>query len=202
MFFSDTSLFDLGALYQLGHDVSDPCPLPSAPVNLTILDISGVHTVRIAYCFCEAAGVNTRLNPGTRRCQLLRNRFFPATFSHPGTAFTFRLLDFLHKLQTQSKVNLYDFYLSLVSVTNSAGQKPPVVCSLFLPACVIDACNPAVSLQRALSRVEDLGLPMTSSTWGWGSHHWGIWCAVTGFVGHRMSHLSPSWKEPRNSTTR
>lgn len=92
-----------------------------------MLDITGVHTVRVKYCFCEASGEHARLNPGSRRCQLLRNRLFPATLSRPGTAFTFGLLDFLHKLQTQSKVNLYDFYLSLVSVTDSAGQKPQVV---------------------------------------------------------------------------
>lgn len=101
-----------------------------------VLDISGVHTVQIRYCFCEASGKNARLNPGARRCQLLHNRLFPATLQRPGTAFTFRLLDFLHKLQTQSKVNLYDFYLSLVSVTDSAGQKPPVVRPLPIPACM------------------------------------------------------------------
>jgi len=92
-----------------------------------VLDISGVHTVRVTYCFCNTDAKDARLNPAARRCQLLRNRIFPATLLRPGTAFTFRLLDFLHKLQTQSKVNLYDFYLSLVSVTDSAGQKPPVV---------------------------------------------------------------------------
>ena len=89
-----------------------------------MLDISGVHAIRITYCFCEVAGTD----PSTRRCQLLRARLFPATWSRPGTAFSFRLLDFLHKLQTQSKINLYDFYLSLVSVTDAAGQRPPVVC--------------------------------------------------------------------------
>jgi len=129
-FFSDSSLLELGALHQLGHNISDPCPLPSGPVNLTVLDLSGVHVIRVTYCFCEAAGMNARLNPGARRCQLLRSCLFPATLIRPGTAFTFRLLDFLHKLQTQSKVNLYNFYLSLVSVTNSTDQKPPVVRSL------------------------------------------------------------------------
>lgn len=87
-----------------------------------MLDISGVHTVRIKYCFC--GGPTSSI---VRRRQLLRARLFPATWSRPGTAFTFRLLDFLHKLQTQSKINLYDFYLSLVSVTDSAGQQAPVV---------------------------------------------------------------------------
>jgi hypothetical protein len=92
-----------------------------------LLDISGFHRVRITYCLCGDPEVGSV----ARRCQLLRARWFPATFTRPGTAFTFRLLDFLHKLQTQSKINLYDFYLSLVSVTNATDLKRPVV-SFFL----------------------------------------------------------------------
>ena len=121
-FFDDVSLFELGVLHQLGHDVGDPCRLPSDPITITLFDISGVHTVRIVYCFCS-----DRMDPATRHCQLLRIRWFPATWTRPSTAFTFRLLNFLHKLQTQSKVNLYDFYVSLVSITNAAGMKPPMV---------------------------------------------------------------------------
>lgn len=126
LFFYDTSLFELGASYQLGHNIGNTCDRKSEPVNLTLFDISGVHTVRIRYCFCDGTE-----NPDTRRCQLLRERWFPATWSRPGTVFTFRLLDFLHKLQTRSKVNLYDFYQSLVSITDSAGQMPAVVLSPF-----------------------------------------------------------------------
>ena len=123
------TLFDLGASYQLGHSPDDSCPLPSDPTNLMLFDTSGAQTVHITYCFC----LN---NAGNRRVQLLRARWFPASWSRPGTSFTFRLLNFIHKLQTQSKVNLYDFYTSLVSVTNSAGMSPPIVRphpSVFLP---------------------------------------------------------------------
>ena len=86
-----------------------------------LFDISGVHTVCITYCFCERNG------DGNRRTQLLDARWFPASWSRPSTVFTFRLLNFIHKLQTRSKINLYDFYASLVSVTDSAGLTPPVV---------------------------------------------------------------------------
>lgn len=119
-FFHDTSLFHLGASYQLSHDVGDRCDNPSRPLDLMLFDVSGVHTVQVSYCFCNENSV-------PRHCQLLRQRWFPATWARPSTAFTFRLLNFLHKLQTQSKVNLYDFYHSLISVTDSAGQTPPVV---------------------------------------------------------------------------
>jgi len=120
-FFADATLFDLGLSHQLGHNADDPCPLPSNPVKLMLFDISGVHTIRITYCYCER-NIN-----GNRRTQLLDARWFPASWTRPGTAFTFRLLDFIHKLQSRSKINLYDFYNSLVSVTNSAGLSPPIV---------------------------------------------------------------------------
>lgn len=98
--------------------------------------------MRVVYCICGDPGVE----PVARRRQLLRARWFPATLARPSTAFTFRLLDFLHKLQTQSKVNLYDFYLSLVSVTNAAGRKPPVVSPLFPSSdrpltCILDTVS-------------------------------------------------------------
>ena len=91
-----------------------------------LIDITGIHTVRVSYCFCEANG------DGNRRTQLLDARWFPASFHRPGTAFTFRLLDHIHKLQARSKINLYDFYAYIESLTNSAGLNPPVVCSQFL----------------------------------------------------------------------
>ena len=115
------TLFDLGLSHQLGHNVGDPCPLPSDPIKLMLFDVTGVHTVRVTYCFCEENG------DGNRRTQLLDARWFPASWSRPGTAFTFRLLNSIHKLQTRSKINLYDFYNSLVSVTDAAGMSPPVV---------------------------------------------------------------------------
>ena len=119
----DTSLFKLGASHQLGHDIDDSCDFPSKPSTLTLFDLSGIHTVRVMYCLCGQGGIP----PAPCRSQLLHARWFPATCTRPSTAFTFRLLDFLHKLQTQSKVNLYDFYNSLTFVNDSAGQKPPVV---------------------------------------------------------------------------
>ena len=109
-------------MYQLGHCVGECCKVPSIPTDLTLFDTTGVHTIRIGYCFCDKTGP-----PTLRRTQLMRMRWFPATWERPGTVFTFRLLDFLHKLQTQSKISLYDAYATLISVTDSAGLKPPVV---------------------------------------------------------------------------
>ena len=94
-FFAGATLFDLGAMYQLGHRVGQSCTRPSPAVALTLFDIPGVTTVRICYCYC---GEPEQQN--VPRVQLLRVQLFPATLKQPGTAFTFRLLNFLHKLQT------------------------------------------------------------------------------------------------------
>jgi hypothetical protein len=122
------TLHELGATYQLGHPVGKCCATPSSAVDITLFDISGVTTVRVRYCYCGEPG---KQRP--QRLQLLRRRWFPATFKQPGTAFTFRLLDHLHKLQTRSKVNLYDIYATLVSIPNPCELKPQVVsaCSLL-----------------------------------------------------------------------
>ena len=161
-----------------------------------LFDISGIHTLRVAFCLCDNAGVE----PAPRRCQLLRACWFPATFTHPSTAFTFRLLDFFHKLQTQSKVNLHDFYTSLVFVNNSASQKPPVVSPLFIYLLYTHTAHThrprAVSLQRIVAGIVDLGSLVTASTCWWHPRHWWVLCSGTRVAVSRMSCLSPSRKEP------
>lgn len=121
-FFVRATLFDLGATYQLGHPVGESCTLPSPTTDLTLFDVSNVTVVRIRYCYCGGPG---RQHPP--RVQLLRIRWFPATLKQPGTAFTFRLLDFVHKLQTRSKINLYDIYATLVSIPNPANINRAIV---------------------------------------------------------------------------
>jgi hypothetical protein len=54
-------------------------------------------------------------------------RWFPATLVRPHTAFSFRLLSFFHQLQSQNKTNLYDFYNTIIRLSNSAGLSPEVV---------------------------------------------------------------------------
>lgn len=51
--------------------------------------------------------------------QLLDARLFPATFSHPQTAFTFLLLDTLDVLTMRGKLSVYDYYHSLRSLTDA-----------------------------------------------------------------------------------
>ena len=114
------SLKDLGAIFHLGHNHGISCAVPSSPIPLTLFDITGVHTINITYCECNPDGLPPRV-------QLLRVRWFPATWQRPSTAFTLRLLNFLHKLQSTCKVNLYDFHNAITTVFDNAGLGKPLV---------------------------------------------------------------------------
>ena len=120
--FTQVSLKDLGATFHLGHTYSSTCTVPSSPIPLTLFDITGVHVINVTYCECEPDGF--AIPP---RVQLLRARWFPATWKRPGTAFTFRLLNHLHKLQSRCKVNLYDFHGAINDIFDNAGLGKPLV---------------------------------------------------------------------------
>ena len=115
------SLAALGLVLQLGHAVGEKCPHPSRHHQLTIFDLNGVHQVIIRYCVCSPE------DPAYRRRQLLRMMWFPATLVQPHTVFTFHLLDFFHQLQSHNKTNLYNFYNTIVRLSNNAGLSPEIV---------------------------------------------------------------------------
>lgn len=89
-----------------------------------VFDLSGAHRLVIRYCNCDP--------PASKRVQLLRARWFPATIKHPSTVFTFNLLDFFHKLQNQNKCNPYDFYHAIIQRTDAAGLNTEIVRSSFI----------------------------------------------------------------------
>lgn len=59
--------------------------------------------------------------------QLLRVGWYPASFQRPRTAFTFNVLDTYHKIALQGKLNLYDFYSSILQKTDNCGRKKVIV---------------------------------------------------------------------------
>lgn len=87
-----------------------------------VFDVTGVHTIAVTYCECDPDG-----SAIPQFVQLLRVRWFPATWQRPGTAFTFRLLNFLHKLHSGCKVNLYDFHGAVTAASDNAGLGKRVV---------------------------------------------------------------------------
>jgi len=120
-FFEKTSLSALGLRIQLGHD-GDKCPIPiSGPQNFVVFDVSGAHTVNVDFCDCNP------LQPLDRRVQLLRRGWFPATLARPQTAFTFEFLEVFHELTLQGKVNLYDFYHTILHRTDNANLNTSIV---------------------------------------------------------------------------
>jgi hypothetical protein len=174
-------LFALGAAYQLGHPVGKTCTKRSSAVDLTLFDISGVTTVRIHYCYCGEPG---KQQPP--RVQLLRIQWFPATLKRPSTAFTFRLLDHLHKLQTRSKVSLYDVYATLTSIHNALGLHPPIVRIISsLIAQINDIVT--VSLQRTRVFVSCVGGLATCSSWRRSPHQWPVQCPHPRLPRNRLS---------------
>jgi hypothetical protein len=120
-FFQRTSLQELGLIFYLGHQHT-ACPLAKSSQQILVIDMNGIHHLSVQFCACEDA-------PGwvDHYRQLLRMRWYPATFDRPQTAFTFDLLNTYHKLTLQGKLNLYDFYSSIVQKTDNCGRKKPIV---------------------------------------------------------------------------
>ena len=87
---------------------------------LVIVDISGVHQLRINWCQCKTAA--------EPHIQLLRNRFFPASMKRPSTAFTFSLLDHFHIDSVECKTSASSFFSKLRRLTNSSSPHSVPVC--------------------------------------------------------------------------
>lgn len=87
-----------------------------------MIDDNGVHSIDVQFCTC--AGDDQRVEDYR---QLLRVGWYPASFQRPKTAFTFNVLDSYHKIVLQGKLNLYDFYSSILQKTDNCGRKKPVV---------------------------------------------------------------------------
>ena len=79
-----------------------------------MIHINGIHLANIWFCGCDLAGDH-------RDCveQLLQRRLFPATTTDPQTALTFTLLEYAHILSVQSKLSLYDLYISIKILTDA-----------------------------------------------------------------------------------
>ncbi|KAK0463400.1 hypothetical protein IW261DRAFT_1554106 [Armillaria novae-zelandiae] len=103
--------------FELGHKRMSPCLFPAMISDFVIVDVDGIHTVNMAFCNCTQ-GISLYI-------QLLRQRLFPATTIHPHTAFTFCILHFFQLLLFMSKVSTYEFYQTLVCLTNNSGMHTP-----------------------------------------------------------------------------
>ena len=109
-----------------------------------MIHTNGVHEVDVLFCDCNLAAKH-----GNHVQQLLRRRLFPATTTDPQTASSFAILESSHVLSVQSKLSLYDLYISIETLTDAARISLPKVCS-ELP----DSCTVCLTVtQEPLSRV-------------------------------------------------
>ncbi|KAI9059925.1 hypothetical protein FKP32DRAFT_1613943 [Trametes sanguinea] len=115
-FYERISLCSLGLVIPLGHD-GRACPDPSAPQDIVVYHVNGYHRLRVTTCTCTSS--RTEAMPVWK--QYLRAAWFPATTTRPSTAFTFAVLDLFHQLTLQSKINAYDFFLTLGRLTDNSG---------------------------------------------------------------------------------
>ncbi|TFK82052.1 hypothetical protein K466DRAFT_603992 [Polyporus arcularius HHB13444] len=114
-FFERVSLKSLGLRIQLGHEPGDRCYNPKRAFgdDFVVIDITGIHEVAVDFCNCQSALAHAT--------QLLRTRWYPAKYTDPKTAATFRLMEHFHVLSTQSKVSGWEFYASLSRRTENTG---------------------------------------------------------------------------------
>ncbi|KAH6897792.1 hypothetical protein BKA70DRAFT_1116038 [Coprinopsis sp. MPI-PUGE-AT-0042] len=109
-FFEKTTLFSLGLRLQLGHG-GGPCERSIAgPASLLVFHTTGVHRVSVDYCDCRTID---------RLSQLMRARWFPATLDRVQTVFTFDAIDHFQELTLQGKTTLYDYYHTLIRLTDN-----------------------------------------------------------------------------------
>ncbi|KAJ7584153.1 hypothetical protein C8J56DRAFT_1054689 [Mycena floridula] len=116
-FFVKVPLRKLGLRLQLGHEDGSRCsaPTPSKGDLFTIIDVHAIHEVSLDFCGCGTGG---RL-----ASQLLRVRLYPATTRVPTIAATFAALDYFQILSFESKLNLHDYYGTILRQTDNMDLK-------------------------------------------------------------------------------
>jgi predicted nucleic acid-binding Zn finger protein len=119
---------DLKLTYQIGHPLGEDCKSNylGRTRSIVVLDNNGIHVVNVDFCSCPGAPSEV--------AQLLNIGWYPATHTEPSTAATVSLLRRFHKLNLQAQVPAYDFYNTLVILTNTAGSKKLPV--YFIGICI------------------------------------------------------------------
>lgn len=120
-FFERVPLSELGRSIKLGHrgKLCSNRLLGSEGRATKVVHSNGIHEVRIECCHCILALPEPD--------QLMQSSLFPATLERPKTAFTFAVLKQFHVLGLAAKISAYDFFNTLVNMTDNAfPNKVPV----------------------------------------------------------------------------
>jgi hypothetical protein len=107
----------MGLRVQLGHRLGNVCKSPqSGHSTFTVIHNNSIHAVALDYCGCK-----DKVIVGSRRQQLLRRSWYPATHREPRTCTTFVGLETFHIMTLQGKVTTYDYYSGLEKLTDNTG---------------------------------------------------------------------------------
>ena len=168
-YFTKDSLQNIGLRYQLGHSSGRcPCPEPG-PKNFVVFDNSGPHWISIDYCRCSA-------DPLSNWVQLLREKWFPATLTRPQTVFSFDCLATFHELTLQGKTSLYDYYHTLLRLSDNANLNTQIVSFwTFATMVVTDFFSSAEPLPWDSSCFQNVAeFDGSKASWSgpWSSRYW------------------------------
>lgn len=138
-FFRKCDLQSAGQHVQHGHPPGKTCTSPQQSTRpFAVIHTNGIHLVDILFCGCDLAADHR-----DRIQQLLWRCIFPATTTDPQSGSTFALLELAQVLSVQSKLSLYDFYISIDTLTDATRVSNVKVCvqhhhqSLPLPSNVL-----------------------------------------------------------------
>ncbi|KAK0505477.1 hypothetical protein EDD18DRAFT_1305540 [Armillaria luteobubalina] len=118
-YFDKVPLQTLGMRYQVGHIIGEVCPHPRPAFgdHFTIIDTNGIHDVALDFCNC--------IHERPLALQLQRAWLFPATGREPHTAVTTAALEQFQMLTFMGKISAYEYYYSLVQLTDNTNTKTP-----------------------------------------------------------------------------
>jgi hypothetical protein len=122
-FWQQIPLGELGLVIHVRHD-GRPCPAARTTMKFILVNGTGLHRFNLAFCGCKI------LDP---HIQLLRSGFYPSTEEQPRSAWSFSFLDTFHKITLQGKLPLYDYYLSVLHLSNNASTTDVLVRGHLIP---------------------------------------------------------------------
>jgi hypothetical protein len=115
-FWVDYTLEKLGLIYQLGHG-GFPCVFPDDLVRtMTVIEAPVIHQIRMRYCKCAKSDDADNLE------QLMRNAWYPATVTDPGTCATFQSLESYRMYNVVGNLNVRDYITALERFTDSTAS--------------------------------------------------------------------------------
>ncbi|KAJ7149496.1 hypothetical protein C8R43DRAFT_887995 [Mycena crocata] len=115
-FWTNITLAQLGLIYQLGHG-GLPCIFPDQRYyKMTVIEAPIIHQIHVRYCKCDKSDEADNI------AQLLRNAWYPASITNPGTCATFKTLDVFRLYSVVGNMNVNDFIHAMERSTDATAS--------------------------------------------------------------------------------